>query len=428
VRRVAALVVLLAACSGAGPVTTGTTAPPAAPTTTAAPGTTTTTGPAELGPVVFAFLGPDGLVLGDGEVLLPGPIEGRHALARDHAGGVAYLAEGVLWWLPAGATEPSEVGAAPGDALVEVVPTDSGPVARLGVCPSRFVSLADGSEVAEPDRVAVEVDCGDPALDRATRRAANGLAVEIAGPDSDGLPQTLEVTQDGAIVVSIPVGGFYEDRARIHDFDGRAVIVSRGTADQHVPETFFVIDLASGDLVRWSEGVHTQAALLTPDVTTVPPVPEEVVHAVYRGTPLRTDDLIASLEDGVYAGYVDYAATSGLTGGPEIHLDLIVWFMGREAGYAATEDGEEWPPGDFYVRNEDPTQIVLPVSPDVEVTSVWFHYDATQQLENRPITYEEFVTAMTGEPVGAEMNMLSDPWWVTVRDGRVVAIHEQYVP
>ncbi len=146
-------------------------------------------------------------------------------------------------------------------------------------------------------------------------------------------------------------------------------------------------------------------------------------------TPILTDNLVAQIDNGRYIGFITHLAESGLTGGPEVHYDLAVWFEGDAADAAALEDGEESPrPNDYYIRNVDPLELVVPISPNVAITSVWYHYDTYQDLESRPVTLEELAAAMTGEPVGSQEVMWSSPWWVTVVDGEVVAIDEQYVP
>jgi hypothetical protein len=148
-----------------------------------------------------------------------------------------------------------------------------------------------------------------------------------------------------------------------------------------------------------------------------------------RATPIVTDDLVAELEDGTYISLIDHVFTEGMTGGPEIHFDLAVWFGGDEANHYAEIDGEESPrPNDYYIRNLDPTVLVLPVDPEVRVTSVWYHYEETQDLTGGPITYEELVEALTGEVEESRLAMRFSPWWVTIEDGQVVAIEEQYVP
>ncbi|MCI0677594.1 MAG: hypothetical protein L0Z63_00930 [Actinobacteria bacterium] len=148
-----------------------------------------------------------------------------------------------------------------------------------------------------------------------------------------------------------------------------------------------------------------------------------------RATPITTDDLVVDLEDGTYLVFVDHVFIEGLTGGPEIHFDLAVWFGGEEAAAAAAEDGAESPPpNDYYIRNLDPTVLVREVDPDVMVTSVWYHYEETQELASQEITYDELVEALTGETDDSILAMRFSPWWITISDGIVVAIEEQYVP
>lgn len=169
------------------------------------------------------------------------------------------------------------------------------------------------------------------------------------------------------------------------------------------------------------------AALTT---TSLPPTTSSTTTpTTTTTTPILTDNLVAQIDNGRYIGFITHLAESGLTGGPELHYDLAVWFGGEAADAAALEDGEESPrPNDYYIRNVDPLELVLPISPDVAITSVWYHYDTYEDLESRPVTFEELAAAMTGEPVGSQEAMWSSPWWVTVVDGVVVALDEQYVP
>lgn len=429
-RLVAPFALILAACAGMG--TTTTTESPSTTSSTVAATTTSTTQPqVQEG---WALMTAEGLIHSEkGAMPVPGAL-GWHTLARDRSGGLVFISDGSLWWMRAGDEQPREVAKVDGD-LVEVVPTVDGPVARIGLCEPTYIDLADGSEVDEPSGSAVDVACPDGTV---TWRASNGLEAMIAGPgvlfDSDGQVAgiedvaALEIIRDGEVALEIPVGGFYEAYARIHDFDGRFVIVSRGPFEPAMPdETYFVLDLETGETLSPGEHSGASAALLGPDTTTMPALPE--TDYVHGGEPLFTDDRISQLEDGTYLGFVTYAAEEGLTGQSEIHLDLAVWFGGREADYAALEDGEESPrPNGYYIRNDDPLELVLSVAPAVDVTSVWYHYTTGSDLEPREISFQQFVDAMTGEPSGPQINMLHDPWWVTIVDGEVTAIDEQYVP
>lgn len=426
-----AIAVTAAACAGpqAGPTTT-TTAPQPTTTTTAA---TTTTSLPPIDADGWVTFGPDGLRHSEGEVLRAEGAVGWETVARDGDGGLAFVDEDGLWWRPRGADTDRFVAKAEGD-LVEVVPTLDGPVARIGACPSRYVRLADGVAVGGSPQGKVEFSCGTGSVQW---RAANGLFARITGPgvttDDEGQIVGIEdvaqlvIRRGGETVLSTPVGGFYEAYARIHDFDGRYVIVSRGPFEPAMPdETYFVIDLETGETRFPPVMAATSATLLGQDVEPVPAL--MAPRHIHMGSPLLTDDRIAHLEDGRYVGYVTHVAHEGLTGGPEIHLDLTVWFSGKEAEYAAMEDSEE-SPNDYYIRNVDPLELVLSVHDTVEVTSVWYHYDEGDgDLESLPISWAEFVEAMTGEPVGSRQNMWFDPWWVTITDGEITAIDEQYVP
>lgn len=433
-KRVAVLAVALAACGGTAGVTTTLVQPTT--TSTTAPSTTTSTAPpASTGG--WAMLSPDGLVhFEEGTILAQGAI-GWNTLARDRAGGLAFLSEGSLWWLPAGESEPQEVASAEGE-LIEVVPTADGPVARIGLCDSVYISLNDGAEAEQPAQLAVEGECEDGST---IWRAANGLQAAIIGPgvifDAEGQVAgiedvaTLEILDDSGVILEIPVGGFYEAYARIHDFDGRHVIVSRGPFEPAMPEeTYFVIDLETGEIQYPPVQGSASAALVGPDAATVPERFDAT--GVRRGTPLFTDDRMTRPEDGEYVGYITYASGEGFLGAGEIHFDLAVWFSGKEADYAALEDQDESPaPNDYYIRNDDPRELSLDVAPSVQVTSVWYEgfYETYGDLENHPITFEELVAALTREPMEDQVNQLRlSPWWVTIVDGEVVAIEEQYVP
>jgi hypothetical protein len=432
-KRTGVLVAALITTACAAPAADTTTTTVARPTTTtSAPTTTTSTPPIDENG--WMALGPEGLRTWKGEVVRSEATTGWNTLARDRSGGVAFLADGRLWWLPAGERAPMVVAPVDGD-LIEVIATADGPVARIGLCPSVHVRLTDGATIVGPEDSKVDVSCTTGAT---TWHAVNGLAARITGPgvvldDEDqivGIEDVahLEIDHDGTEVLSVPVGGFYEAYVRIHDFDGRRVLISRGPFEPAMPEeSYFLIDLATGETDHLPVMAGTSVTLLTPDVEE--PLPVMAPMYIHNGTPILTDDRMAQLEDGRYIGFVTHVAEEGLTGGAEVHFDLAVWFSGKEAEYAALEDGAESPPpNDYYLRNVDPLELVLVVAEPVAVTSVWYHHDSTGELESRPIAFGQFVEAMTGEPVGSRQNMWFDPWWVTIVDGEVVALDEQYVP
>jgi len=291
---VAVIVVVGAALLTLRPGASDNTTPPATNTTavptTAVPDTTaaSTTQPAtteaavlDLSSDSWVMQTTSGIVTStSGRVIFEtAPFLGMPNLARDHLGGIAFIDESGLWWWQAGVSEPRLVLFIPSVAagqMIEVIPTADGPAARMTIWqPDKtelFVNLKTGEEI-DPINGSIEI-----AEDGTTTiTAANGLIAAVTQPDvtrdGDGLvdgviePAHLVVERDGEPVLNIRIGSEYEAWARIHDFDGRYLIVSVGPYEPAVPtETFYVIDLACADCTGvFTEGGAT-AALTGPDV------------------------------------------------------------------------------------------------------------------------------------------------------------------
>lgn len=120
----------------------------------------------------------------------------------------------------------------------------------------------------------------------------------------------------------------------------------------------------------------------------------------------------AVLPDGEWFGYVDTAASS------ELEFDLACWFSGVPAADAAAEDGSESPPpNDYYVRNQSSALRTVAVSDAA----------AVQQLVDTGGA--ELVTVAYGEWSAGWGSLDYQPGvWLTIKDGKVTEIMEQYVP
>lgn len=433
-----AVSLILAACSRA--VTDETTTSTAAliTTTTSLRETTTTTttapgGGLDLSEAPWVTNGPTGLFSYDGTMvwatnpILPGGV------ARDRQGGVVFTDSSGLWWFQAGAQEPIFVREESGD-LETVVETSDGPVAMVWDGGPTFYRLSDGEPADPPQEVPVEVVSETPWLQRWT--AANGLSVWVTEPeielDAEGQPAEileparLMIAQDDEVLVDVAVGSVYEEWARIHDFDGQTLILSRGPFEPALPEeTFLVIDLAAGEVTGSFNAGATVATLTGADVEWNGPV-ETLDLGAYEPIPIATDEGVTGLDrDGQYVVFI-----SDVGDGSSLEVDLAVWFSGAAANTAAMQDGDTDIPvaNDYYLRNADPATMSVPVDEAVDVTSVWYDYDTDPDLENDPITYRQFLDAFQRDEEGTRDNMRTDPWWVTVEDGRIVALDEQYVP
>ena len=224
--------------------------------------------------------------------------------------------------------------------------------------------------------------------------------------------------------MDIQFGSAYETWPVLHDFDGRFIIASRGPLEPAAgEETFFVIDLSCADCLRTFVATATRAALVTESPVDLPQIEAQ---ELVRGSTILTDADVTSLGDGQHLGYLSATPDRSAIG-----VDLAVWFSGNEANLAAIADGStEVPvPNDYYIRNVDGTVIAVGLATDVAVTSVWFGYETDGNLESDAMPLADLLAILDTSPTeGVAANIVSDPWWVTVRDGVVVALDEQYVP
>lgn len=119
--------------------------------------------------------------------------------------------------------------------------------------------------------------------------------------------------------------------------------------------------------------------------------------------------------------------------------DYVQWLTGEEAVTAAREDGyvgaDEDLPGEFYVRNENPRLRTLTLDANTMVTVIACYLDA-----NGPCVTEEAVdiatwSTLTQQPENA-VNTVGWQWygngelpyWLTLRDGIIIQVHEHYLP
>lgn len=121
----------------------------------------------------------------------------------------------------------------------------------------------------------------------------------------------------------------------------------------------------------------------------------------------------AGLPDGEWYGYiVDLDATT-------VEFDLACWFTGDAAIAAADEDGAESPPpNDYYIRNENETVRPLTVGDSAQVEYLANNGDPDSATTEG---YEDWY-------VEWEISEFVPGYWITVEDGEVTSIVQQYVP
>lgn len=160
----------------------------------------------------------------------------------------------------------------------------------------------------------------------------------------------------------------------------------------------------------------------SPDETTTPttaPSPEETSTAEASPEPEPV------LEDGRHIVFIVSIKTG--TDPMRIRFDLAEMLTGEEANEAAVEDGVIAPgepvPNDYYIRNENPKLRKLPIADAAKVKIVNWDDCCDSIAGDLDQVAEAFATGATD---GLYRSI--SPFWITVKDGVVVKLEEQYLP
>ena len=134
----------------------------------------------------------------------------------------------------------------------------------------------------------------------------------------------------------------------------------------------------------------------------------------------------ATLADGRYFGFVESVDLDSGTMG----FDLACFYTGDEANEQAAQRGDEVPvPNDVYIVNDNTTIRDVPVDPSTELLLI----DWNECCETSPGAELDAFASAIGEPDFVEIGgrryagSLS-PYWVTIENGQVVLIEEQFLP
>jgi hypothetical protein len=161
-------------------------------------------------------------------------------------------------------------------------------------------------------------------------------------------------------------------------------------------------DAAGGGATASTAAVATTAATTAPTPTGAEPTGAEP----------------AVPADGRHPVYLVRVDARGRT----VTFDLIQFFTGEAAAKAAAEDHQESPPpNDYYIRNTSPRLRTLPVLADAPITvNVLAAEQTGSSTKDVPVTLAKLASWFPnpGRPT----------FWITVRDGRVTRIAEQYLP
>ena len=201
----------------------------------------------------------------------------------------------------------------------------------------------------------------------------------------------------------------------------------RGTPDEALDVTDDPAELATEEQHEAPTDDATDPAEPTEEpMDPVEPTDEPTDEPTEVAAPTDEGPSPAVLEDGRHPVFLTELDATDRT----VTFDLIQFLTGPEAADAYAEDVPEdpdpGPPNDYWIRNESSELRTLPIAPDVTVSVI--RLGESSGAEGVPWTLEELPDHLADQ-VGAPDGQLGwSPFWLTVEDGGVVAIEEQYLP
>ena len=163
-----------------------------------------------------------------------------------------------------------------------------------------------------------------------------------------------------------------------------------------------------------------------PATVSVSPSPSPTPSSVESPSP-TTSSLTPSptpvLEDGRHFGYIKSIDVGSQT----LVFDLAYFLTGDEANQAAAEHGDEVPvPNDYYIVNDNPKLRTLQVASNVKIRVI----DWGNCCDLVPGEIQPFVDAFSTKhhKWDAMYKGSETQYWLTVRNGAVTEIEEQFLP
>jgi hypothetical protein len=122
-----------------------------------------------------------------------------------------------------------------------------------------------------------------------------------------------------------------------------------------------------------------------------------------------------------------YMTSAGWEGDqPELTVDYAQMLTGTEAAAAATAAGDDSPPpNDYYIVNQNPKLRTFPA--DAGMTVRMTSTAEGTQPEGYDMPFGQWYDAFSGMS-GSFPSIRDVPYWITIENGTIVMIEEQYLP
>ena len=256
-------------------------------------------------------------------------------------------------------------------------------------------------------------------------REDNGLGLTLQGQSSgtgigaiDGAPQGLQVGSNafgaGADRELVIFGAVPSDVVRIEASSAGSPVVSVDVLD--VP-TKIDPDLDAFALVVPPERVELRGYDEAGDI---------VVQGTAGGDEPPSTSAGSALEDGRHFGYVRSIDVDGGT----IEFDLAYFLSGEEANQAYQEaTGDTGPvPNDHFVVNDNPMLRTLALAPDVRLRLLDWNHCCETFFDGDLALFAQAIEEQADVADGDLIYRGQSQWWITVENGVVTEIEEQYSP
>jgi hypothetical protein len=134
----------------------------------------------------------------------------------------------------------------------------------------------------------------------------------------------------------------------------------------------------------------------------------------------------ASLEDGRHFGYVRSVDTDART----IEFDLAYFLSGEKADRAYQEaTGDTGPvPNDHFVVNDNPMLRTLALAPDVRLRLLDWNHCCETFFDGDLAPFAQAIREQADVTDGGMIYRGQSSWWITIENGVVTEIEEQYSP
>jgi hypothetical protein len=141
--------------------------------------------------------------------------------------------------------------------------------------------------------------------------------------------------------------------------------------------------------------------------------------------PSSTPSASPVLADG--RSFVYAKRVGGTSSAPTLTFDLALFLTGQAASDAAAAHGDDTPPPNgYFIVNDNAKLRTLPVAPTV--TILYYPSSGAACCKRQAGTLDGFTAAVNGVAMTDYPDMSYTPWWLTVEDGAIVKITQQYLP